>query len=261
MNTLRGALAIMRSEWRFGALQFIGLPMLAVLFGAWLWIQEATWWELGLQMLMAAMIAAATVWLQANTMSRYRTGESGRAHVFVVFTFCVLLTLLMYWVAGWSNFLAQLTPYLYSKMSHGVRETIGLKNLGAFFAFVQSAIFWWALPALLLPFGIEWASDGVRRTQYRRCLRVLGSAWYRLWMTAPAVVAAWIPGLLTGWKPDKGLAVQITSAILRIGLAYAIALVCWVFAIAVTAWWLRAQGVVATSGAERVGGDPAVQPA
>jgi hypothetical protein len=260
MNTVQGGLGIMRAEWRVGALQFIALPVLALLFGAWLWIKEATRWELALQVVIAGFICFAAVWLQAATMRRYRRAEP-RPHWLPVFLWCVVFAALMYWVASWSDNFAKLAPYLYSKMSHGMRETLGFKNVGRFFAFAQAAVFWWVVPVLMLPFGVEWASAGVLRAEYRRCFRMLGSRRYWLSMAVPAVVAAWVPGLLVDWKPGKGLAVQIMSAILRIGLVYAIALMCWLFAIAVAAWSLREQGAVVRSAAERVGGDPAAQPA
>jgi hypothetical protein len=142
-----------------------------------------------------------------------------------------------------------------------MRETVELKNIGAFFAFIQAAVFWWVLPALMLPFGVEWASLGPRRTEYRRVARVQGSLRYWIWMVIPAVIAAWVPKLLINWKPGKGLGVEMTSAILRLGIAYGIALACWLFAIALAACSMKNQQSTVSSAAEDIGGNPTVQPA
>src|SRR5260370_28614441 len=56
---------------RLWLVQFFVNPILAGLFAAWLLIPEAKIWQLGLSVLLVAVIAAPALWLHARTLNYF----------------------------------------------------------------------------------------------------------------------------------------------------------------------------------------------
>jgi hypothetical protein len=262
METFRNAVRIMRREWRAGALFFVALPLLALLVVLWLWVKEATWWELLLQGVIAIVVCAGAATAQALVMHRYSRSADKLtpARIAVVLVWCALFGAVLWYVSGWSDFWTRLTPYTYSKLSHGTRESIGFRNVSRFFGIMDAALVWWIVPALLLPLGVEWARAGLRRAEYRQCGRALVSVTYWAWLIVPAVIALWAPGTLVAWHPGKGLSMEMVSVAVRLTLAYVVAVVCWLFAIAVAAQRLTTAARAISALRDR-SGKPAAQPA
>lgn len=261
MPTITGALRLVASHRRQAALQLVAYPLLAMLWAVWLWIPDAHWYQLILTIVLAIAIALGFVHGNASTMRAYREDD---AHTTVSRSLSLLLWLaifcaLLWWIASWSEWFNNLGPYLYSKLSHSTRQSIRQPRLTGFLTGLRSALFWYFIPALLLPLGVEWASHAVHRAHYRAYLRSVGNLWYWIALIPLALIAAWIPDLLVSARFGASLSAQTFSVIVRVGLAYLVTLACWLLALALAAQCLRESDTHLVR--DNTVGEPAPQPA
>ena len=259
MHIISGALLLVRTHRRELLLQVLAYPVLALLWAAWLWIPDAHWYQLLLTALLALAIALSGLWINATTMRAYREESSSTSalRMLSLLLWFVILAALLWWVGSWTRWLTDLSPYLYSKMSHGTREAVRLPRLTGFFYGLQTCVFWYCIPALLFPFAVEWASHSLLHARYRVILRSLASAGYWAGFVPVALIAAWMPGYLVSAQLGHSLSAQTFSVVVRVALAYFVFLGCWMFAIALAAQSLRDTDSVRN----RIAGEPAPQPA
>src|SRR5260370_36076219 len=123
---------------RLWLVQFFVNPILAGLFAAWLLIPEAKIWQLGLSVLLVAVIAAAALVLHAGTLNYFSdqfreqsaavTTSVGRAmRHFAAILVCALFVLLVLAPAGGVGRLHQtLSTYVPATLSASLRRPLPL---------------------------------------------------------------------------------------------------------------------------------------
>src|SRR2546428_7173528 len=233
---------------RLWLLQFFLNPILAGLFAVWLLIPEARIWQLGLNVLLALVIAAAALVLHAGTLNyfsdQFREQPAavitafGRAvRHFASIVLCAVVLYLVWALAGGLDRYHETFPtYFRSTLSASIRGHISLGVLTGIFDLLVFLLQWVAVPGLLLPFVLLAADQGFRG---------FGRAGWKIWKTSIASLHYWLilafaaflgvfgSDTVLGWRPNSAspsFARETTNLTFRLLLAYGLGLFSWMVA-------------------------------
>lgn len=206
----------------------------AVLVAAsfWMLIPDAHVWELLLAGLSALAILFFFLWLHSGTLAyaadpvpeKFRDAFSPRAsRILWLLVGLAVLFALMYVVSGWTDSSVQVSGYAYSKAPTWLRPVSGSSGYATILQYILAILFWYVLPAVLLPI----IACPIAGTSFLRGFRTLGRWQYWLTMAVLALVGIGLTSLILGWTPGKTLNEQTVSLIIRLALVYVIATAAW----------------------------------
>jgi len=224
-------LAVLRT-WRLVVLHIVGNALLLTGAALWLLVPEEHVWQLVFAVVSALLVVFLFVWLHAGTLiyaadpapEKLLAAFRPRVRSLAWLLFGVMILYACLWVvASWSDSLAQASGYLYSKAPSALRPIRGGSTYYQLGAYLLAILFWYVLPAMLLP----WTAAKVTGRSFRQGLKALLNWRYWLGMAAAACVGVWLPQLLLQWKPGTGLSQETASIAIRLAVAYALATAAW----------------------------------
>jgi hypothetical protein len=227
-------LAMFRSK-RLVGLHLAGNAVLLAGAGLWLLLPDARAWQLLLTVLTALLLVACFAWLHSGTLAYAANPEPGafaaafrpcarRMAWFLLGT--AVLFILMDLVDRWSDAIWPIAGYLYAKTPSHLRPARGELAYVTAIQYGWAVLMWYLLPVLTLP----WVTAKVSGNRLRAGFGALANWRYWLVMALTVVMGVWITGLLADWTPGHGLHVEMVSMVLRLLLAYVIAVAAWLVA-------------------------------
>ena len=245
---IRGSLVGTLRHRRLWLVQFLGNPLLALLFAVWLLIPVAKAGNIVLNVFVVILIVVGAIKLHGGTLNYFRDCERDSGAPLkpalwralrnvLAIALCIgvfyLLWLLMDRVDGYSD---AVPAYLRSTMPAWLRRHVTLTFLTSAYAWMAFALRWLILPGLILPFAAAAADLGFRafwRAGFDRWVRAARcpSYWFSLAVAVLAGVLA-APAII-GWTPNfttSTLRVESISLVVRMICAYELALWAWLLA-------------------------------
>lgn len=233
---------------RLWLLQFLVNPILAGLFAAWLLIPEAKLWQLGFNVLLAVVIAAAALLLHAGTLNFFgdqseeqpaaiKTAFGRALRHFAAIVVCAIVFYVVWSLAGeLDRYQDTLPTYVRSMLPTGLRGNIPLVVLSGFFDVLVFLVRWAAVPGLLLPLTLRAADQGFRgfgRAGWKIWKTTIAGLHYWLILAVAAFLSVYGSKTLLGWRPSSEsptFAGETANLVLRMSLAYGLVLFSWMVA-------------------------------
>ena len=233
---------------RLWLLQFLVNPILAGLFAAWLLIPEARTWQLAFNVLLAFVIVAAALLLHAGTLNYFsdqfreqpaaiKTAFGRALRHFAAIAVCVIVFYLVWALAGGLVGYQETFPtYVRSTLPAFIREHISLGVLTGFFDVLVFLFRWVAVPGLLLPLTLRAADQGFRgfgRAGWKTWKTTIASVHYWMILAVAALLGVYGSNTLLDWRPSSEsptFAGETANLVLRMFLAYGLALLSWMVA-------------------------------
>jgi|GEM_PF-2117794 len=245
ITLLRDALRLIVTKWRWLLAQLFLNALLAVCFASWLWIPDSHGIWLALSVVTAVFMVASFLSLHMGTIAAYRDPESTKpirkawSNLFAIVLWTALFFWIMQTVSQWQDSSMEIGGYFYSRLSEKLRAGLGQQNvLNSVTHFFDFLYFYFA-PGLMIPFGVELAASGLRKTSWKSCFRT----WTRLnwWLGLALAVALGIaiPMRLLDWHTAKTVFGQFTGLSLRLLFGYLFAVIAWIFTLALVSVNLR----------------------
>ena len=226
-------------------LQFFLNPILVGLFAVWLLIPEARIWQLGLNILLAALIVAAALVLHAGTLNYFSdqfreqpavvTTAFGRAlRHFAAIAVCAIVLCFVWTLAGGLDRYHETIPtYIRSTLPVSVRQHLSLGVLTGTFGLLAFLLQWVTVPGLLLPLVLLAADQGFRgygREGWKTWKTSIASLHYWLILAVAAFLGVYGSDTILGWRPNSAspsFAGETTNLTFRLLLAYGLGLFSW----------------------------------
>jgi len=241
-DLLRHVVAMLRN------IQLVGLHLVlnaALLVAAsfWLLIPDEHIWQLILAALSALLILLVFLWLHSGTLAYaaspaspdMRSAFSPRlGRMLWLLLGCFVLFWCMRTVDVSNDSQWQLAGYLYSKAPSWLRPTGGASGYFIALGYILSILYWYVLPSLFLPL----ITARIVGCSSLRGLRVLLRWKYWLGTAITALVGIWLPSLILGWSPGKTLGQQTTGLVVRLVVAYGIAIAAWLVTAALLGYFV-----------------------
>jgi len=241
---IRDSLRATPRPWAVWLLEFFGNPALAGLFLLWLQLPESGVGQLLVTILVALVLVVLFLVIAGITLSWFVDYHAGNAPTFkgalghglrhfVWIGIWGLAAVAVWEVVHWAeSYQYQFPNYFRSMLPAGMRGHLSEETVLWLFLAVLNVIFWVVLPALWLPPAAQLAARGFRgfgRDGFRAWGRSLKSLQYWLLIALGGVVGVWLPTLLLDRTPDPKatLGALMTSLILRMVVAYLLALSAW----------------------------------
>jgi len=233
---------------RLWLLQFLVNPILAGLFAAWLLIPEARIWQLAFNVLLAVVIVAAALLLHAGTLNYFsdqfreqpaaiKTAFGRALRHFAAIAACAIVFYLVWTLAGGlAGYQETFPTYVRSMLPASVRGNIPLGVLTVTFDGLVFLVQWVAVPGLLLPLTLRAADQGFRgfgRAGWKAWKITIASLHYWLILAVAALLGVYGSSTLLGWRPSSEnptFAGETANLVLRMFLAYGLALLSWMVA-------------------------------
>ncbi len=259
----RHSIALLRSK-RLVALHLVLNAVLLVCASFWLLIPEEHIWQLLLAAISGLILIAAFLWLHSSTLAYGADPDPDwlglclRPSLRKIAWFLpgvVILFLCMRYVDGWIESQWETATYLYSKTPEFMRPTHGSSNYYDVLGWGIAILFWFIVPALLLP----WISAKVSGSRFSAALRALFNWRYWLAMAVTTFVGVYLTQLILNWTPGHKLTEQSVSLVIRIVVAYCLATAAWLVTAGVLGYFVgrREKGGAVESAAD----GPRVTPA
>jgi hypothetical protein len=260
---IRSAIAPL-SDWRLLLLHFAGNALLAAAATAWLWIPEARVWQLlatviiGLAILMAFAALHGGTLAHGVTPTREVLGADFRKslrHLPAFVFFAVVLGFLMLWTSNYADQSSwQISGYFFTRLPHFLQRAFGEIRFHQWVEIKFTVLTWFLLPAIFLPFLSVSAYSGFEWSGLRSAWRAYAKWKYWLAMVTAAVAGILLPHLLANWTPVHRLHKEMVSMVLRLLIAYALAITVWLMTSAALGSILRPYLVLSVG--ENSGGNP-----
>ncbi len=219
----------LRSGWLW-LLQFFLNPILAGLFAVWLLIPEARIWQLGLNVLLALVIAAAAVVLHAAIITAFGRALRHCASI----ALCAVVLYLVWALAGELDRYRETFPtYVRSTLPVFVRQHLSLGVLTGTFGLLAFQLQWVVVPGFLLPLVLLAADQGFRGlgpVGWKRWGSTITSLHYWLILAFTAFLGVYGSDTILGWRPSSAspsFAGETTNLTFRLLLAYGLGLFSW----------------------------------
>ena len=227
--------------------EFVLNPLLFAGFWLWLLLPEASVFQLLLGLFLIGLVGVVFLALVGATLSCYGELHAGGAPTlrssfgkglrhFPWLAIWGLVLVAGYLVVDWAEgYQYQLPTYLRSLLPAALRARLTEERLLWLFLFLLGVVFWVILPALWLPPAAQLAARGFRgfgREGFRAWVRSLKSLQYWLTLALAALIGVYAPIKLMDWTPKQGtsLNLQMTSMVVRLVVAYVLALFAWMWA-------------------------------
>lgn len=251
--------------------EFFGNPLIVLLALVWLQLPE-TGFGLALTVLLGTVIVVAFLALAGATLAWFADHHAGESATlrgafakglrnFWLLGIWGMAALAWCHVIDWAEgYRYQFPTYVRSELPMWLRVHVSEAQLLWIFLAVLAAAFWVAMPAVGLPPAAQLAARGFRgfgREGFRAWGRSIKSWQYWVAIALAAVVGVWLPTLLIALRPMERLTTptvqasslswQMTSLVLRMLAAYALALLAWM-------WVASATGRAAADGERSAAG-------
>lgn len=240
MTMVRESLSATFQNRRLWLIQFLLNPVLAALFLIWLQIPEARVWQLILSVLFAAAIALGILVLHGGTLNfsfERRTIRSAfmlaLRHVIALTIWAAIFYFLWRQIDHLEHGQDQFATYLRSEFPAWLRRAVSLPALQGFCALALFILRWILLPGLLLPFALQCAARGFRAftpPPLKSWGGALKNFSYWIVMICAAIFGVYLPSKLMEWRLNPNSATlrsEIASLIVRLLVAYLLALISW----------------------------------
>ena len=202
------------------ALQLIGYAALLALIYTWLGIADRSIWQVLLSLLLGAAIVFGTVWLFGAALAAPARFELRRLPKLILWLLVAAALIIgATWLAGYRPTAgAKLAARLTLWFRHPVKPQL-MGSVYVTFLWIAGA----AAVLAVLPFA-SGAAEGL----YRGAASALRERRYWLGCALAVLAGVWLPRLLAGWVPKaQSLNGQFASMLIRLGLAYVIAVAAW----------------------------------
>lgn len=232
-------------NWRLWLIQFVGNPLLFLLFAGWLLIPVANTLYIILNALVAILLLAGTAKLHGGTLNYFSENNINsdvplkkmflRAlRNIIPLLICVAVIYFLWMLTDKFDDLQQTFPtYLRSTLSASVRKHISVSALENAFATIAFALRWILIPGLILPFAAAASNNGFRGlavSGFRRMKNAIGSFSYWLILTLAAMVGVYATETILDSTPNFATSTyhhEMFSLVLRLVISYALALIAW----------------------------------
>ncbi len=240
--------AVATSLWRSKPVWLVHLVVnagLILLAYTWLWISDATLWELALTALVAGVFFVVLLWLHGATLAHFRRLHSGQSAGFwrtlrgtlprlpAITAWAMLAFLFWLLAAVLAAVLIVAAALSASALTGFFRTPISPETIGRMYLAFLRVAGWILLPLFLLPLASVVADEGRRglgrrgwRLAWRACRR------FRYWLNYFAVflLGVYLPLWLINWVPSlEGLFSQSASLLVRFSLAYLLMVSSWLW--------------------------------
>ncbi len=244
------------SSWKLIALHLFGNAILFAAASLWLLIPEAHSWQLIATALAATLLLVAIAWLHGGTLAHglaathdtlFSDLRLGLRNFLPIALVLILFFLLRGWSVAFADRSWQISGYFFTRLPHFLQTLFGETGFHKWIDFKFSALIWFFLPALFLPFLSAAAYSGFSRRALGPALR-LYLRW-KLWLATAlaALIGVWLPTLLINWTPGHGLRREAISMALRFLAAYLLAIAAWLSLTSVVGALLRQSGLIQSS--------------
>lgn len=265
MKLLREMLQRLGRAWVWIVAQFVGMVILIALGLAWTRLPDKTGLEVALTLVTPLLLLAAALWLQAGTMRSLLATEEGRVRV-VSGALTLLVWLALGWVAWWlldlcDDQISDWASYLNSKVSANGRATVfTYAHLVHWFTIAEWVLRWIVVPGKLIPYAVASAQWG-NRLPWRKLIRMMFSwRWWPAVVVASLVGVLW-PGTFFDALPHGTVSHQVSAVALKLTVAYALAIACWIVLLAWAATLLSSVRGSIPPAEDDSGGEPVPVPA
>jgi len=232
-------------NWRLWLIQFIGNPLLFLLFAGWLLIPVASTLYVLLNFLVAILLIAACVALHGGTLNYFSERPLYVSGAFKQIFFravrnilailiCVAAIYLLWMLMDKFDDLQDTVPaYLRSTLSAAVRKHVSLSSLEHSFSVFAFALRWILIPGLILPFAAAASNLGFRGfggAGFGPWKRAVTSFSYWIVLTVAAVVGVFAAQKLLDLTPNFAVSTyhhEMFSLIVRLVISYVLALIAW----------------------------------
>lgn len=232
-------------NWRLWLIQFIGNPLLFLLFAGWLLIPVANTLYIILNALVAILLIAATATLHGGTLNYFSENDTSlyaplkktflRALRNVVpILICAAVLFLLWMLMDKFDGLQETFPtYLRSTLSASTRKHISVSTLTNIFGAAAFALRWILMPGLILPFAAAGSNSGFHGLAvggFRRMKNAIGSFSYWLILTLAAIVGVYATETILDLTPNFATSTyhhELFSLVIRLVISYTLALIAW----------------------------------
>jgi hypothetical protein len=244
-------------NWRLWLIQFVGNPLLFLLFAGWLLIPVANTLYIILNVLVAILLIAATATLHGGTLDYFSETDTSlfaplkrmflRAlRNIVPILICAAVIFLLWMLTDKFDALQEIFPtYLRSTLSASTRKHISVSTLTNIFGATAFALRWILIPGIFLPFAAAASNNGFRGLAvggFRRMKSAIGSLSYWLILTLAAIVGVCATEIILDSTPNFTTSTyhhELFSLVIRLVISYLLALIAWMVtcsAVGRTAW-------------------------
>ena len=270
LTNARNAVLRCFDNWRLWLIQFVGNPLLIILFAGWLLIPVANTLYVLLNALGVFVLLAATVALHGGTLN-YFSERPGNEYVAIMPMFfralrnilailiCAAAIYLLWMLMDkFDDYQVTVPTYLRSTLSASLRKHISVSGLENTFAVVAFALRWILIPGLVLPYAAAASNrgfPGLGRAGFFRWKNAIRSFSYWLVLTLAAVVGVFATQKLLDLTPNFATSTyrhEILSLITRLVISYTLALIAWMAtcsSLGRYSWIARMSGI-------NIGGNP-----
>ena len=232
-------------NWRLWLIQFIGNPLLYLLFYGWILIPVASTMYVILNFLVAITLIVTCVALHGGTLNYFSEKASNESvqikqaffralRNILPILICLAAIYLLWMLADKFDDLQETYPtYLRSTLSASSRMHISIANLANIFAAVAFAVRWILIPGLILPFGAAASNFGFRGfggNGLRAWKNAISSFSYWLVLTIAAIVGVFAAQKILDLTPDFAKSTyrfEWASLITRLLISYSLAMIAW----------------------------------
>jgi hypothetical protein len=232
-------------NWRLLLIQFIGNPLLFLLFAGWLLIPVANTLYIILNALVAILLLAATVTLHGGTLNYFSEKDISLSaplkrmflralRNIVPILICATVIFLLWMLMDKFDDLQETFPtYLRSTLSASMRKHISVSALENTFGVIAFALRWILIPGLILPFAATASNNGFRGLGpggFRRMKNAIGIFSYWLILTLAAIVGVYTAETILDLTPNFATSTyhhEIFSLVIRLLISYVLALIAW----------------------------------
>jgi hypothetical protein len=230
-------------NWRLWLIQFVGNPLLFLLFAGWLLIPVANALYIILNALVAILLIAGIATLHGGTLNYFSDKDTSlhaslknmflRALRNVIPILVCAATIYLLWmlVDKFDDLQETVPTYFRSTLSASTRKHISLPALENTFAVIAFALRWILVPGLILPFAAASSNNGFRGLAvggFRRMRNAIGSFSYWLVLALAAVVGVYATETILDATPNFATSTyhhEMFSLVIRLVISYALALI------------------------------------
>jgi len=259
-------------DWRLWLIQFVGTPLLYVLFYGWILIPVASTMYVILNLLVAIALLTACIALYGGALNYFSERPLNEnvqlkqmffraLRNILPILICVAAVYVLWMLVDKFDDLQETFPtYLRSTLSASLRKHISVSSLENIFAVLAFALRWILIPGLILPFLATASNRGFRgfgSVGFRTWKNAVSSFSYWLVLTIAAIVGIFATQKILDLTPDFAKSTyryEWVSLIIRLVISYSLALIAWMMTCSFIG---RYASITATSGVE-VGGKPGV---
>jgi hypothetical protein len=232
-------------NWRLWLIQFVGTPLVYILFYGWILIPVASTLYVLLNLLVAIMLLAACVALHAGTLNYFSEKPAnegvpikqmflrGLRNILPILICAAAIYLVWMLVDKFDDLQVTVPTYLRSTLSASMRKHISVSILENTFAVVAFALRWILIPGLILPFAAAASSHGFRgfgAVGFRSWTNAVSSFSYWLILTIAAIVGVFATQKILDLTPDFAKSTyryEWVSLVIRLVISYSLALIAW----------------------------------